>query len=461
MNEKAKTKTVPAAQSRRDFIAKTAAVAAIAATNPFKTPVYGQSTAPSTGRTIGANDRINIGFIGVGGQGFNSHVKNMAKNSGDNNTALLAVCDVWQKRIDNAKAHIGGDCKGYDDYRKLLENKDLDAVVISTHDIWHTPCSVDAMNAGKHVYVEKPMTRYLEEAFQIYDTAKRTGKLLQIGSQGTSAAAWHKSAEMIKEGKIGPLVWSQGYYCRNNPKGEWNYGIDPDAKPENLNWERWLGPVKKRIPFDADHYFRWRKYYPYCGGLLGDLIPHRMYPLMVASGNPEWPKRVASIGTRHVLTDKKNPDTKYVRDVNEHVEILAEFPSGYTMVLVSSTVNAKSPGFVIYGHHATIEIGTSGEKISITPEKNWSDEIDPETISGLTPTESIPAHHKNWFDSIRANKQPNGNVDLATKGQVLISLAEMSERLGIVCYFDEKTRKVTDGSGREVKPITYGSMPLS
>jgi predicted dehydrogenase len=462
MKETASKPTVAGPQTRRSFLAKTAAAAAaVAATNPFKSPVYGQSTAPSPGRVIGANDRIVVGFIGVGGQGFNSHVKNMKNNAGANNIALVAVNDVWTKRVENVKAHIGGDCQGYSDYRKLLERNDIDAVVISTHDTWHTRCSVDAMNSGKHVYVEKPMTRYLAEAFQIYDTCKSTGKILQIGSQGTSAAAWHKAGEMIQAGKIGQLVWAQGYYCRNNPKGEWNYTIDPDAKAENLDWKQWLGQVKKQIPFDADHYFRWRKYYPYCGGLLGDLVPHRLYPLMLATGNPQFPTRVTSIGTKHLFTDKKNPDTKYVRDVPEHVQLTAQFPSGMLIDVSSSTVNAKSPGFVIYGHNATLEIGNSGEKIALTPEKHMTDEIDPENISGLTPIESIPAHHKNWFDSIRANKQPNGNIDLATKGQVVISLAEMSERLGIVCHFDEKTRKVTDGSGKEVKPITYGTLDLS
>ena len=103
---------------------------------------------------------------------------------------------------------------------------------------------------------------------------------------------------MIKAGKIGPLTLGQGSYMRNNPKGEWNYAIDPDAKADNLNWKQWLGPVKHADTkdFNADHYFRWRKYYPYCAGLLGDLFPHRLHPLMLATGNPEFPLRVVSIG---------------------------------------------------------------------------------------------------------------------------------------------------------------------
>jgi predicted dehydrogenase len=123
------------------------------------------------------------------------------------NVVQAAVCDVWKKRIESSKAYIekdnaGAKVEGYDDYRKLLERKDIDAIVCATVDHWHTKVSVDAMNGGKHVYVEKPMTRYLGEAFEIYDTVKKTGKKLQVGSQGCSDAKWHKAAELIKGGKI-------------------------------------------------------------------------------------------------------------------------------------------------------------------------------------------------------------------------------------------------------------------
>ena len=126
------------------------------------------------------------------------------------------------------------DADTFTDYRKLLERGDIDAVVIATHDPWHAPISIDAMNAGKHVYCEKPMTRYLDEAFKVHDAVKKTGKIFTVGSQGCSAGAWHKAAELITAGKIGQLVWGQGFYCRNNPKGEWNYPIEKESTPENM-----------------------------------------------------------------------------------------------------------------------------------------------------------------------------------------------------------------------------------
>ena len=448
--------------SRREFLKRTTfASAAVAATPLLRTPVYGQSQAPSANVT-GANNRLTIGYIGVGGQGLNAHVRIMQANATANNIAQVAVCDVWQKRVDNAKGVIGGNVAGYTDYRKLLEQKDIDAVVIATHDTIHAPASIAAMQAGKHVYVEKPFTRYLDEAFAVQEAVKNSGgKKLQLGSQGCSAAGWHKAAEIIKAGGIGTPVWAQGYYCRNNPKGEWNYTIDNDFATANIDKDAWLGQVKDRSAFNAENYFRWRKFYPHCAGLLGDLIPHRLNPLMVATGNNEFPKRVVCIGTKNVHTDKNNDSGALERDVPEHVEILAEFPSGLSLVIAASTVAARSPGFVIYGHKAYLEIGNAGERIKLVPELPFSEEIDMEDFDGLQPAEDIGAHHANWFQAIREDKEPSANIDLATRVQSVIALAEMSDRLGMACHYDAATRKITTGDGKEVKPITYGTLEKS
>jgi hypothetical protein len=141
--------------------------------------------------------------------------------------------------------------------------------------------------------------------------------------------------------------------------------------------------------------------------------------------------------------------------------MLAEFPSGVSLMLACSTVNATSPEFAIYGHKATLKIGSVGERLQLVPERPFADEIDVETLEGLKPTEAIEEHHKNWFESIRANKQPNCGIDLAIRVQTVVSLAEMSDRLKVACLFDEKTRKVTTGDGKEINPISYGTLPLS
>lgn len=468
-----KPTTPSAGLPRRDFIKKTAtAAAAVAATSFIRTPVYGQNQAPSA-NVAGANNRIAVGVIGVGfGIGMN-HFTGMQEKAAENNIVVAAGSDVFSKRRDwmmgkvaipyanggKALANPLKEADVYVDYRKLIERKDIDAVLIATHDPIHAPASLDALDAGKHVYCEKPMTRYLGEAFAVYDKVKSTKKVYQVGSQGCSAGGWHKCAELAKSGKLGTLVWAQGYYCRNSIPGEWNYLIEAETVAANVDWEKWLGGVKTRAPFSAEHFHRWRKYYPYCGGLLGDLVPHRLHPLMLASGNPEFPARVSCIGTRNVKSDLSVPGTPE-REVPEHVQILAEFPSGYMITVTCSSVNAKSPNFAIYTHQATLEIGSSGERIKVIPEKDFAEEIDPEEITGLQP-EDIRVHEKNWFDCIRSGQQPNGNIELAMRVQTVISLAEMADRLKMTCLFDEKTRKIKDGSGKEISAITYGSLPQS
>jgi predicted dehydrogenase len=388
-----------------------------------------------------------------------AHVRSMQSHTSDNNIVLAGVCDLSKQRLKEASEVIGSGCKTFSDYRKLLEDKDIQAVCISTVDHWHAQCSIDAMQAGKHVYVEKPMTRYLGEAFAIYDTVKSTGKTLQVGSQGCSDAKWHKAAELVKAGKIGPMVMSEGSYMRNNPKGEWNYEIKSWASPEDIDWNMWQGKVNKKSDFSADSYFRWRKYYPYCAGLLGDLFPHRLHPYMLATGNPEFPKRVVAIGTKAIHSDKNTPGTPE-RDVPESIQMMAEFPSGLTMIIAASTVSEYGLQEVIRGHHARLEMGGSG-RVELKPERAFGDEVEPEVYENLKPTEDLPPHEANWFECIRTGKQPNAGIELAVRVQTCISLAEMSDRLKMACLFDEKTRKITNDSGKELAAITYGALPLS
>lgn len=302
------------------------------------------------------------------------------------------------------------------------------------------------------------MTRYLGEAFEIYDTCKKTGKILQVGSQGCSDVKWHKAAELCKAGKIGQLVLGQGSYMRNTPKGEWNYGIQSWATAEDIDWKAWKGPVVQNRPFSADDYFRWRKYYPYCAGLLGDLFPHRLHPLVLATGNPEFPRRVVCTGAKPIKSDKKTPGTPE-RDVPETVGALVEFPSGYQLVVTSSTVSEQGLRDMIQGHHATLYMG--GNRVELKPERPFAEDVDEAVFENLAPGEDIKWHEKNWFESIRANKQPNAGIELAVRVQTIVSLAEMSERLNVACIFDEKTRKVTTDSGRELKLLTYGWNELS
>ena len=203
----------------------------------------------SAGRVIGANDRVNIGVIGVGGRG--AYLARVFSGIGErtNGCKIAAVCDVYEKRKKaNAEKH---GCDGYLDYREVLNRQDIDAVLVATPDHWHAKIALEAMDRGKDVYLEKPMCHTIEEAKQLAATVKEIRRVLQVGSQTTSADQWHKAKKAIADGMIGEMLMSQGSYHRNSVEGEWNWDIDPGAGPngkgENfIDWKMWLGPAQKR-----------------------------------------------------------------------------------------------------------------------------------------------------------------------------------------------------------------------
>ncbi len=435
------------AETRRSFLHKTTVAAAtVAVGGILRTPVYGQNQAPSPGRVIGANDRIAVAYVGTGGQG-QAHVRSQKEHAAANNIVQAAVCDVYQKHLDEAKAIVGlADADAYTDHRRLLERKDIDAVIVATVDHWHADVATDALEAGKHVYGEKPFARYLDEGFRIYDTVKRTGRVFVVGSQFCGDRKYHQAAEWIRAGKLGPLVWAQGSYCRNNQKNsEWTYPVDPGANPGNLDWSRWLGRTPK-LPFEPARYFSWHKYYTYNSGILGNLLSHTVLPLLLATGNQEFPRRVSCTGTRKVSTDREITDTTH---------LLAEMPAGLTICVAGSTVNEVGLPEIIRGRQATLYFASGQDKVSLKPERPFAEEIDPQDFHGASTSGDLALLEKNFFDCIRSGATPMANVDLAIRAHTLLCLAEMSERLGLMLYFDEKSRKVKTGEGRVIKPIGY------
>lgn len=424
---------------------------------------FPMGTKLATGRAIGANDRIVLGFVGVGSQGYNAHLRSYADHLQDWNVATVAVADPFDFYLTRATDYIkskngGGAVLSTRDYRKVLERNDIDAIVIATPEHWHGQVAVHAMQAGKHVYCEKPLSRYLDEAFQVHDVAKSTKRAFQVGSQGCTDVRWHATAKAIREGKLGTLVMGQSSYTRNNRYGEWNYKIEKEISPETFDWDLWLGSATKR-PWDhagpADQnqqptrvdagarFRRYRKYWDYSAGILGDLAPHRLHPFLLASGKPEYPSKVISIGTHGAQNkDREIPDT---------VQVMAEFPSGWSMLFVGSTVNEQGLEDMFRGDKATIYFGNG---VEVRPERPWTEEIEGEKIdtnaadlARYARTENIPDHQKNWLEAIRKNDPTwcNAHIELATQVQTIISLAEMSERLGKAMRFDAKTRKVTAG----------------
>lgn len=408
--------------------------------------MYGQTQAPSV-NVVGANERIVLGILGTGKQGSH-HIDLLQRSKAAYNVRIGAVCDLYQKRLDAAvRAAELDPVRGVREHERLLEQKDLDAVLIATVDNWHGRLTLDALDAGKHVYCEKPMSRYLQEGWAVYDKVQATGKVYQYGSQYTPDAVYHKAAEWIGEGRLGPLVWAQSAYCRNNPdNSEWTFPVDADATPDNLDWNRWLGGAPQ-IPWTPEHYFSWHKHYAYNSGIIGNLLSHRFPPLMLATGRPEWPRRVVCTGTRKVSTDREITDTTH---------ILAEFPSGLTCVIAGSTVNEIGLQDMIRGRQGTLYF--SGNRLEFRPERVFADELDKDTFSDEAPVGRFENLYADFCGAIRGGGQTFGNVDLAVKANTVLGLAEMSERMNLALLFDPATRRITTGDGREVKPLSYDTV---
>jgi predicted dehydrogenase len=192
-------------ESRRSFLKKAATVAAVASVPALlKTPVYGQNQAPSA-NVLGANDRITLGYIGMGKQGM-YHLRIIKPHLGEvEHPRGRRQCDVYQKHLDNAlKSADLTAADGYRDHRRLMERKDIDAIVITAVDNWHGPCTLEGLDAGKHVYCEKPMTRYAAEGWDVYDKVKSTGKVYQCGSQYTADPVFHKVGDWVKDRQTRP-----------------------------------------------------------------------------------------------------------------------------------------------------------------------------------------------------------------------------------------------------------------
>jgi len=450
--------------NRRDFIrtATGAGLALGAAGSAFA--ARGGKAVPS-GRVLGANDRINIGVVGVGGRG--SYVAREFQTYGDkNNNAcqIVAVCDVYEKRKREAAEHFKA--KGYLDYRELLNQPDLDAVIVATPDHWHAKIALEAMDRGKDVYCEKPMCHTNEEIKQLVNTVKETNRVFQVGSQTTSADQWWKAKKAIADGMIGKMIMSQGSYHRNSTEGEWNWPIEASAGPDGkgddyIDWKMWLGPAPKRS-YDADRFFRFRKYWDYSGGIATDLFYHVVAPLNICWSEPQFPHKVSAGGGIYVFKDE--------REVPDTFHLIADYPAGHSLVLSSSMANSHHIPGLIRGHEGTIIMVDHGmferptEFITAIPELQrhfkrgekptvnamGGDEYakkfgtEPIKIAVDNTVDMMTAHIDNFIKCMRSREKPHLDVETGARAQAVINLAVASYREGKVKFWDEKNWKAAD-----------------
>lgn len=250
-----------------------------------------------------ANYQIQIALIGAGGMG-----------TADTNTAvtipgikLVAVCDLYNGRLEEAKKHWGNDIATTRDYREILEKKDIDAVIVATPDHWHKDISVAAMNKGKSVYCEKPMVHDISEGLAVIAAQNKNKVVFQLGSQGLSSLGNEKAKELLKDGAIGKLNYAEGFWARMSPTGAWQYPIPEDASPKTVDWDMFVANTNKHS-FDATRFFRWRNYRDYGTGVSGDLFVHLFSSLHFVTSSIGPNKIMATGGLRYWKDGREVPD---------------------------------------------------------------------------------------------------------------------------------------------------------
>jgi predicted dehydrogenase len=429
--------------TRRDFIKQVGAgaVAAAAVTSDLHAR---QNMLTAKSRVLGANDRINVGFVGCGGR-MNTHIRRImerAKEGGD--VQAVAVNDIWDKRKQRAREATGVDERSvHHDYREVCARPDVDVVVIASPDHWHHAQTMEALRQGKDVYLEKPMTYTVDEAKEIADAVRASGRVLQVGSQYTSMDHFWKAKQAIKDGLIGDVVWASGGFGRNrNQRGEWNYAIDPEATEKTLDWKAFLGPAPKRA-FDPERYFRWRKYWDYSGGIATDLFYHSVSPLLVAIGG-EFPARVTASGGIYLQKDREVPDTFFMN---------VDYPA-WTMQLACSVGSGVGAPLVVHGSRATLFIGQNSENLintqmEIVPDQEYKDEFVKKTGVETLKIDVQPVprgahpHMDNFLACVRSRQEPNLPAQLGYQAMAAIGMGVQAYRRHEVLFFDKRRAKVT------------------
>jgi len=403
--------------SRRAFLQRSAATAgALAAT---------QSIAPEPMKIPGvlegmAAERVRFGIIGVGMQGSPL----LATAVGLPGTECVAVCDLYDGRHTLAREIAGPKIKTTRRYKELLDNKEIDCIIAAVPDHWHKQIVVDTVNAGKDIYCEKPMSHSAAEGVEMVAAAKKTGRIVQIGSQRVSSVICAKAKELLANGIIGDLTLVEGSLGRNDPTGAWEYPPPPDLSPQNLDWDTWLGNAPK-LEFDPKRFARWRCWKEYGTGVAGDLLVHLVSGMNYMLGWNEPPARATAAGGILRWNDGRNmPDVQAVvyeygkYPVYLRLNLGCETPEVYrfqgsrgilevtefTIAYFPQTGEDSSPSYYTYSYP---------QEMRAAYVKKWHEEHDPAAgkepiLRGYTykgdSWDDLRPHLWNFFDAVRTRK---------------------------------------------------------
>ncbi|MCF8336250.1 MAG: Gfo/Idh/MocA family oxidoreductase [Bacteroidales bacterium] len=402
-------------------------------------------------------------------------------NQPDLNVTVNGVCDIFDahaERAMEAAANRGREGtngsfakqpKRYHRYTDLLDAEDIDAVIVATPDHWHAKIAIDAVKRGKHVYLEKAMTRTVDEAFQVRDAVKKSNVVFQLGHQGRQTESYIKAEEAIKKNVLGKITLVEMTTNRNSPNGAWVYPIHPDASPRTIDWEQFIEPTRNH-PFSKERFFRWRCWWDYGTGLSGDLLTHE-YDAVNQLMEVGIPRSAMAAGGIFYYRGG--------RTVADVYQVAYDYPDrDFTLLYSATLASRKDRGKTIMGHDAYMELGNTmqiyadanstkyEEKInkgiinpdlpiySYVPGKEEVDAVTSATEQyfagrGLLYTyrggrrvDTTHLHIAEWLHGIRTGKQPSCNIDRGFEEAITAHMSTISYRENRKVYWDEENEKI-------------------
>ncbi|HZW10052.1 MAG TPA: Gfo/Idh/MocA family oxidoreductase [Phycisphaerales bacterium] len=446
------------ALSRRDFIACSAAAAGAAAGLP----------ALSWARAGRAGDVIRLGVIGCGfyGQGT---LRNIVRRAAEESVAVQRVCDVHRPRLNQAARLSGVPAeRATPEYRDVLDDKEVDAVLIATPDHWHAKIAIEALEAGKAVLVETPLSHTIEQALALRDAARRTGGVLAVGARQCSDDRYWKLRDAVAAGRIGPVCWSEDSFCVNPRAALFARPINESAsvdeqRPDHLWWDRWLGHewgLAPRVEFDPERFFHFQKFYDYSSGMAGELLFGVLSALLVALAGPdgEEPQSVVCAGGLYQLTDgRETPD--------QLVAVLG-YGGKHSITLAASALNDTRLGTIVRGRHGTATFGEETVEIreqgAFHPEFRGAnkDRVEagmvqnsegfwvPDPPKGEVGFALTPEPRRdtlgNFFDAVRGAAAPHCGIELACSTMIAVKMISESQRRRKVLLWDSASATLAE-----------------
>jgi predicted dehydrogenase len=403
------------------------------------------ATGPAVLRTLGANNKMNVGFIGTGSRGY--YLMEMLYKGAPDAFQITAVCDTFTGRLARAKDRVQtmgkNEPKAYSNYQELLADPTVEAVVIATPEHLHQSMTLAAIKAKKHIYVEKPLAHTIEEGEVVLKAAANYDKVIQVGTQNRSNKFYNKAKDLIAQGLIGDVHYVRAFWYRNsldnNPA--WRYQIPDDATEQNSDWQKFLGPAPKRA-FDKRRYYQWRLYWDYSGGISTDLLVHQTDITNFVCGKTVPSSCMASGGVYRwgsATDDREVPDT-----ISAIYEYPGKFHINYSCYFGNDHFGY---GEQFMGNEGTIEV-ISRRELHFYPEKfngrapakiKARQEIH-ETDQGAD-NESVMTHLRNWVEASQGKGTVVAPPTVGQQAAISGHLATLSYRNGKKVIWNETTRK--------------------